>query len=209
MCCARPEPREHSCSAVLQQFIRSEFALADADLDPASGTVRLSDVRIDHPSPGIEPVLRASTVELDVNTNPLGSGALGDVRAIRLTGLILDLTLDDTLDIGKILDLPELRQGEGAGNLPAIRIEDSVVRLRRSATTKPVEFVDVALQLIPEQDSPARVVLRGSMLSADNGYRVTVRGSGDMTASTFRVVLEGSAVRLNPEFARPFSGGNR
>ncbi len=188
---------------VMAKFIRGQFDLADADLDPTTGRVRLTGVRIAHPDPGEAPVLSAGNIELDVNTNPLDATGVGTLRQVHIEGLDLRLSLTESgeLDWSDILQLPEETGGDGG--YPAVSVTNSRVSLQLRPGSPELVFDAVSLQLLPDAADDQRMALSGSMSSAA-GFEITVRGTADLARSEFRALLETADVPLSADTARPY-----
>jgi hypothetical protein len=190
----------------LARFIRGDFRLADADVDPTTGRVTLRGFRIAHPDRDGRPLLEAGNVELDLSTNPLRE--VGSLRQVRIRNLEvnLDLTAGGKIDLRRILELPEVQRIEEqrAGTFPAIWITDSKITLQVVEGAPPVEFEQVELELVPEAADGRHVVLTGSTVSRA-GHRITISGSGDLRRGEFRALLEARDIELAPEIANAYS----
>lgn len=190
--------------SVMSRFIR-RFSLRDAEVDPASGTVRLEGVQIGHPTLDEADVLVADQIELDVNTNPLDGTDIGTVRAVRIEKLNLHLSLTEgeQWDLVEILNLPDVATGE-AGSYPAVIITDSKITVRITSDRPAVEFTDVHLELLPQAEGSDLMTLEGSMVSP-SGFEVRIRGNGNLAQGELRAMFEASDLPLQPRAARPYS----
>lgn len=194
---------------LLAKVIRAErFRLGDADVDIGLGRVILDRFLISGEGAAADrPLVAVERVELDVDTNALGS--FGRIRQVTLKQLRLDLDLSEgsAPDLASILLLGDGESDADAGGdqpPPAILIEDSQVTLRFSPDAAPIEFSQVALQLLPEEVGGARMVLTGSMTSPA-GLPTRVHGSADFAKREFRAMLEVNAFDLAPHLVERFS----
>ncbi len=191
--------------SLLARFIRSRLDLSGAEVDPASGKVRLRSLQIAHPRDAANPVLIADRIELDVSTNPLGADGVGSLRQVRIERLDLRLSLSggQKWDLEEILHLPDDAPG-AAGSCPPVVITDSRFSIRVAENAPEVVFTDVELELLPESPGSSRMALRGSMVSPA-GFAVRVQGSGDLAKPELRALVESDAIPLAAETARPYS----
>lgn len=187
---------------VLERFLRTDFELEDASLDPATGTVRLLDFSIHDPRRAERRLVSAGSVELEVETNPLGE--MGAVQRVRVDGLVLDLFLGEErrLDLREILRLPADESGTGLEQ-PFVEVRDAKVRLHLTESAEPLLFDQVRLDLAPQRDEAGRMTLRGSLRSP-RGHVATVAGSADFERGEFRAVARLEDIAIGPEIARGF-----
>ncbi|MEM7201259.1 MAG: AsmA-like C-terminal region-containing protein [Planctomycetota bacterium] len=188
----------------LARFIRSDFGLRDADVDPTSGVVRLHGIHIAHPRNEEQQLLAADRIELDVSTNPLGSH-MGEVRAVRISRLDLQISLaeGEGWSWTDVVELPTAEGDEPPAELPALQIEDSRLSVRLAADGPSITFTEVELSVLPEAGSSSRRVITGTM-HAEAGFDVTVSGSGDPTAPEFQLLVQVDDVDLRPELVQPY-----
>lgn len=188
---------------MLAEKISTPFALDHAEVDLGRGTLRLTDLRIDHPVDKNRPLMQAKDVQVSVTTNPLGK--VGRVDKIVLRGVRIDdlqVSGPHALRFDEIFKVPA--SDADTDTYPAVVIEDASIGIRFADNAAPLQFEDVDLELLPLDGGGSEMVLRGSM-STVLGTRVSVTGQGDIGKQRFRVLAKAESLPLSPSAVKPFS----
>ncbi len=187
----------------LASVLAGSFDLDAAEIDLPRGRVTVSRFRLVDPRGGDTPLLTTSDVVVSLNTNPLGT--LGEVHRVVIRGL----RIDDLRVAGPdAIRLPDLLRGslapKPAAGCPEVVIEDAVIGIRFAASSPPLRFENVDLELLPDAVGGSGLVLSGAMTTSI-GTRVLVSGQADLTTGAFRVTAKANDLEISRRAVEPFS----
>lgn len=187
--------------AALQRLLTVDFALRDAVIDLAGGTLTLQDLHIADPVRPGSPLVRVERVQLGIDPNPLGSPL--SVHAVEISGL--DLQVD--LTAGRLPALAEILRLPASGSpstpaLPPIRLRDSAVTVTFAAGLPPLRLSGIDVALLPERGAPHRAQLQGSARCAELAFDFQLAGSGDLRREEFLANARLTGVRVDDDLLR-------
>ena len=178
----------------LQQLLATRFHLENAQVDLFGGSLTLSNITIADPQREGRNLLAAESVQLGVETDPLGNVlALHEIEMDRLR-VDIDLTAAHAPNLTKLLREQRAATGvtAGIGEVTPARLTRSSARIRVDDGVPDLEFIDVELQLqrvLGDDGNPdrRRGTLHGSAHCKNLEVDVEVIGEVDLQQQRVRL----------------------
>lgn len=193
--------------SVLERVLATGFRLERAQIDLFGGNLVLEDLAVDDPTRRGRSLFAADSLQLGVETDPLGNVLA--IHEIAVDGLHvdIDLTADHTPSLGLLLRDADPSGDAGIAAVTPARISRGFARVRVDSELPALDFsnVDLVLQRVRGDDGVVdrmRGVLRGSARCDNLDVAVDLLGDVDLVAQRVRLQAKIADLVVDAAFLR-------